>query len=39
VGEVVLQAALEASRHVDSVAFVSRAILEAHPEYIEALRG
>jgi len=39
VGEVMLQAALEASRHVDSVAFVSRAILEAHPEYIEALRG
>jgi hypothetical protein len=39
VGEVVLQAAIEAHRHIDSVVFVSRAILEAHPEYIEALRA
>jgi hypothetical protein len=39
VGEVVLDAALQQKRHIDSVVFVSRAILEAHPEYVEALRA
>ena len=39
VGEVVLRAAIDAHRHVDSVVFISRAIFEAHPEYVEALRG
>jgi hypothetical protein len=37
-GEAVLKAAIEESRHVDSVVFVSRAILEAHPEFVDALR-
>jgi hypothetical protein len=38
VGKALLQAAIEESRHVDSVVFVSRAILEAHPEFVDALR-
>jgi hypothetical protein len=38
VGAAVLRAAIEESRHTDSVVFVSRAILEAHPEFVDALR-
>ena len=37
-GAAVLGAAMEESRHIDSVVFVSRAILEAHPEFVDALR-
>ncbi len=38
VGAAVLRGAIEGSRHIDSVVFVSRAILEAHPEFVDALR-
>lgn len=37
-GEIVIEATLGASRHLDSVIFISRAILQAHPEYVAALR-